>query len=215
MTEVGVDEIVPWAASRCVTVWRGERGAKARDKWVATAREAAKQARRSWLPVSRTAAVSTAALADRGADGVLVLHEEADDAAVERRAARPARSCWSSARRAASPTRRSTRSPRPARCRCGWARMSCVRRRPASPPWPSSRPASGAGNEQDSRGWSTAEVTLVSRRCDAGQPLVSSLVSPLECLRLCWHQCVQRRRRGDAGDVGGPTALLASVRAET
>lgn len=77
MTEVGVDEIVPWAASRCVTVWRGDRGAKARDKWVSTARAAAKQARRSWLPVIAEAAVSTAALTDRGAAAVLVLHEEA------------------------------------------------------------------------------------------------------------------------------------------
>ena len=78
MTEVGVDEIVPWAASRCVTIWRGDRGAKARDKWVATAREAAKQARRSWLPVIAESAASTAALADRGADAVLVLHEGAE-----------------------------------------------------------------------------------------------------------------------------------------
>jgi 16S rRNA (uracil1498-N3)-methyltransferase len=78
MTEVGVDEIVPWAASRSVTVWRGDRAAKARGKWVATAREAAKQARRAWLPVIAEAAVSTAALADRGADAVLVLHEGAD-----------------------------------------------------------------------------------------------------------------------------------------
>src|ERR1700712_4653096 len=51
MTEVGVDEIVPWAASRSVAQWRGERGAKSRDRWAATAREAAKQARRPWLPV--------------------------------------------------------------------------------------------------------------------------------------------------------------------
>jgi 16S rRNA (uracil1498-N3)-methyltransferase len=51
MTEVGVDEIVPWAASRSVVQWRGERGGRAREKWVATAREAAKQSRRSWLPV--------------------------------------------------------------------------------------------------------------------------------------------------------------------
>ena len=78
MTEVGVDEIVPWAASRCVTVWRGDRGAKARDKWVATAREAAKQARRSWLPIIADGAESTAALAGRGADAVLVLHEGAE-----------------------------------------------------------------------------------------------------------------------------------------
>jgi len=78
MTEVGVDEIIPWAASRCVTVWRGDRGAKARGKWVATAREAAKQARRSWLPVIAEPAASTAALTERGADAVLVLHEGAD-----------------------------------------------------------------------------------------------------------------------------------------
>ena len=51
MTEIGVDEILPWAASRSVAQWRGERGAKSREKWAATAREAAKQARRSWLPV--------------------------------------------------------------------------------------------------------------------------------------------------------------------
>src|SRR3954454_23118495 len=51
MTEIGVDEIVPWAAARSVAQWRGERGGRARDKWVATAREAAKQARRAWLPV--------------------------------------------------------------------------------------------------------------------------------------------------------------------
>jgi 16S rRNA (uracil1498-N3)-methyltransferase len=75
MTEVGVDEIVPWAASRCVSVWRGERGTKARDKWAATAREAAKQARRSWLPVVAAEAVSTKALATRSE--ILVLHEEA------------------------------------------------------------------------------------------------------------------------------------------
>ncbi|HEX5543199.1 MAG TPA: RsmE family RNA methyltransferase, partial [Micromonospora sp.] len=51
MTEVGADEIVPWAASRAVVQWRGERGVRSRQKWVVTAREAAKQARRAWLPV--------------------------------------------------------------------------------------------------------------------------------------------------------------------
>jgi 16S rRNA (uracil1498-N3)-methyltransferase len=51
MTEAGVDEIIPWAAARSVTQWRGDRGHRARQKWMATAREAAKQARRPWLPV--------------------------------------------------------------------------------------------------------------------------------------------------------------------
>jgi 16S rRNA (uracil1498-N3)-methyltransferase len=50
LTEVGVDVIVPWAASRCVAVWRGDRKDKALARWRATAREAAKQARRSWFP---------------------------------------------------------------------------------------------------------------------------------------------------------------------
>jgi 16S rRNA (uracil1498-N3)-methyltransferase len=50
MTEVGVDRIVPWAAARSVPVWRAERGARSLDKWRATAREAAKQSRRAWLP---------------------------------------------------------------------------------------------------------------------------------------------------------------------
>jgi 16S rRNA (uracil1498-N3)-methyltransferase len=50
LTEVGVDRIVPWAAARCVPVWRGERGARSLAKWRVTAREAAKQSRRAWIP---------------------------------------------------------------------------------------------------------------------------------------------------------------------
>jgi 16S rRNA (uracil1498-N3)-methyltransferase len=80
MTEVGVDEIVPWAASRSVAQWRGERGAKARDKWASTAREAAKQARRAWLPVvGGDPDCSTRQVAARlgAAAAAFVLHEEA------------------------------------------------------------------------------------------------------------------------------------------
>jgi 16S rRNA (uracil1498-N3)-methyltransferase len=50
MTETGVDAIVPWSASRCITQWKGERGAKSLAKWRATAREAGKQARRLRFP---------------------------------------------------------------------------------------------------------------------------------------------------------------------
>ena len=80
MTEVGVDGIVPWAASRSVAQWRGDRGFKARDKWVATAREAAKQARRAWLPeVAGEPDCSTKQVAARLGDAAaaFVLHEEA------------------------------------------------------------------------------------------------------------------------------------------
>ncbi|WP_229072147.1 16S rRNA (uracil(1498)-N(3))-methyltransferase [Actinoplanes sp. DH11] len=82
MTETGVDEIVPWAASRSVAQWRGERGFKARDKWAATAREATKQARRSWLPViAGDPDCSTKQVAARldGAAAAFVLHEEATE----------------------------------------------------------------------------------------------------------------------------------------
>ena len=82
MTEAGVDEIVPWAAARSVAQWRGDRGHRARDKWASTAREAAKQARRAWLPVvSGDPDCSTKQVAARlsGAAAAYVLHEEATE----------------------------------------------------------------------------------------------------------------------------------------
>jgi len=79
LTEIGVDEIVPWAASRCVSVWRGERAAKSHAKWESTAREAAKQARRSWFPVVPPLA-STADVVSllASADLAVVLHEKGE-----------------------------------------------------------------------------------------------------------------------------------------
>jgi 16S rRNA (uracil1498-N3)-methyltransferase len=61
MTEVGVDTIVPWAAARSIAKWRDERPL---ERWRATAREAAKQARRPWLPTVTTAQ-PTAAVAPK------------------------------------------------------------------------------------------------------------------------------------------------------
>ncbi|MBL0749631.1 16S rRNA (uracil(1498)-N(3))-methyltransferase [Nocardioides baculatus] len=80
LTEVGVDRVVPWAASRSVAVWKGERAAKSHAKWQATAREAAKQSRRSWLPTVMPLA-STADLAAivAEADLAVVLHEDGTD----------------------------------------------------------------------------------------------------------------------------------------
>ncbi|MFC7545381.1 16S rRNA (uracil(1498)-N(3))-methyltransferase [Plantactinospora sp. GCM10030261] len=82
MTETGVDEVVPWAAARSVVQWRGERGARAREKWVATAREAAKQARRAWLPtIAGEPDASTTRVSRRlaAAAAGFVLHEAATD----------------------------------------------------------------------------------------------------------------------------------------
>jgi 16S rRNA (uracil1498-N3)-methyltransferase len=80
-TEAGVDEVLPWRAARCVAKWEaGARGDKALGRWRSTAREAAKQARRPWVPPVGEP-VSTAALAARvaAADVALVLHESATD----------------------------------------------------------------------------------------------------------------------------------------
>jgi 16S rRNA (uracil1498-N3)-methyltransferase len=63
-TETGVDVIVPWRAGRSIVKWEdGPRGAKALARWRSTAREAAKQSRRAWVP-DVTAPVNTRQLAD-------------------------------------------------------------------------------------------------------------------------------------------------------
>ncbi|MFC4856571.1 16S rRNA (uracil(1498)-N(3))-methyltransferase [Actinophytocola glycyrrhizae] len=50
-TETGVDVIVPWRAGRSIVKWEdGPRGVKALARWRSTAREAAKQSRRTRIP---------------------------------------------------------------------------------------------------------------------------------------------------------------------
>lgn len=75
--ELGVDEIVPWQASRSVSRWEGPKAVKGRERWATIVREAAKQAHRSWVPVV-SAPVSTAELAARtAAQRVLLLDPSA------------------------------------------------------------------------------------------------------------------------------------------
>lgn len=78
LTEVGADVIVPWAASRSVAVWRGDRADRGLARWRSTASEAAKQSRRARFPDVRPLAttVDVCALV-RGAALGLVLHESA------------------------------------------------------------------------------------------------------------------------------------------
>lgn len=83
MTEVGVDEIVPWQASRSIVRWSGERADRSLEKWRSAVREAAKQSRRLWVP-EVVRAVSTRELAtmitELVAEGgqAYVLHEAAE-----------------------------------------------------------------------------------------------------------------------------------------
>ncbi|MEY4135910.1 MAG: hypothetical protein RL205_38 [Actinomycetota bacterium] len=78
LTQAGADIIVPWAASRSVTQWRGDRAEKSRAKWVQAARAATKQSRRARAPEIR----SIASLAEiralvSAASAAYLLHEEA------------------------------------------------------------------------------------------------------------------------------------------
>jgi 16S rRNA (uracil1498-N3)-methyltransferase len=76
--ELGVDEIVPWAAARSVVRWDGPRGQRTLERWRSTARAAAKQSRRAWLPsVAALASTRDVARLIRAAAGALVLHETA------------------------------------------------------------------------------------------------------------------------------------------
>jgi 16S rRNA (uracil1498-N3)-methyltransferase len=73
-----VARIVPWAAARSVAVWKGEREARSLARWRSTAREAAKQSRRSWFPEVAGLATTTDVAGLVGAATLaVVLHEEA------------------------------------------------------------------------------------------------------------------------------------------
>jgi 16S rRNA (uracil1498-N3)-methyltransferase len=81
MTEVGVDGVVAWQAERCVARWRADRAGKALARWQATAREAAKQSRRAWIP-DVTGPETTADVARRvaAAERAVLLDPDAPDA---------------------------------------------------------------------------------------------------------------------------------------
>jgi len=85
-TELGVDELIPWEASRSVVRWRGDRAQRSRRRWESVVTAATKQSRRHHVPVVASLAgeplvverIERAALA-------LALHQQADEplAAVE------------------------------------------------------------------------------------------------------------------------------------
>jgi 16S rRNA (uracil1498-N3)-methyltransferase len=78
MTEVGVDAIVPWAAGRSIAKWRPDREDKALGRWRTSAREAAKQSRRSRFPdVAGQATTADAVALVAEADLALLLDGQA------------------------------------------------------------------------------------------------------------------------------------------
>jgi 16S rRNA (uracil1498-N3)-methyltransferase len=84
LTEVGADVIVPWAADRCVAIWRGERAAKARERWRVAAVQAAKQSRRAWFPeVTEQAHLADAVRLVELASLAVLLDPDAADSAAD------------------------------------------------------------------------------------------------------------------------------------
>ncbi len=78
MTEVGVDEVVPWAAARSVTRWNADRADKALARWRSTAQVAAKQSRRARFPLIAPVATTQDVVGRLMAAAVsVILHEEA------------------------------------------------------------------------------------------------------------------------------------------
>lgn len=78
LTELGVDEVVPWQAERSVVRWPADRVDRGLTRWRSAAREAAKQCRRFRVPVV-SLPETTAELAQRIRQTALtaVLHERA------------------------------------------------------------------------------------------------------------------------------------------
>lgn len=79
MTEVGVDAVLPWTASRSVVTWDDERVERGVRRWRAAVTEAAKQSRRAWVPeVSTPVGTDELASRVRQADLALLLDADAD-----------------------------------------------------------------------------------------------------------------------------------------
>ncbi len=80
LTEIGVDEVVPWQASRSIVKWVPDRAERQLSRWRAVAREATKQSRRFRVPVV-TVPMSTRELALRIPETALtlLLHETASE----------------------------------------------------------------------------------------------------------------------------------------
>jgi 16S rRNA (uracil1498-N3)-methyltransferase len=84
-TELGVDAIVPWAASRSVSRWEGPKAEKGRQRWAAIVREAVKQSIRSWLPPVASVTSTDALPAALGGCRMLLLEPTATTALTELR----------------------------------------------------------------------------------------------------------------------------------
>lgn len=101
-TEIGVDQLIPWQASRSIARWTGAKVEKGRSKWLQVTQAAAKQSRRAWWPsvqplVSSKQLTNTISqVSDKAL--VLLLHESAQvgllGAVMDADLVRPLREVW-------------------------------------------------------------------------------------------------------------------------
>ncbi len=79
-TELGVDRIIPWQASRSISRWKGDKVTTGVARWQKIAAEASKQSLRAWIPqVER--AMTTQDIANLGEQHqLLLLDPDATDA---------------------------------------------------------------------------------------------------------------------------------------
>jgi 16S rRNA (uracil1498-N3)-methyltransferase len=80
LTEVGVDEILPWSAHRSIAKWDGEKIVKGRERWETVARESTKQSRRIAIPkIGTLQSIEDLVARVASADCAIVLHESAEE----------------------------------------------------------------------------------------------------------------------------------------
>ncbi|WP_018296056.1 16S rRNA (uracil(1498)-N(3))-methyltransferase [Corynebacterium lubricantis] len=77
-TQTGADAIIPWISHRTIARWTGPKVAKNVEKWQATAREAAKQSRRTFIPEVHDPVTSNQLKDIIAGKQALVLHEDAE-----------------------------------------------------------------------------------------------------------------------------------------
>jgi 16S rRNA (uracil1498-N3)-methyltransferase len=79
-TELGVDRIIPWQASRSISRWKGDKLTTGVARWQKIATEASKQSLRAWIPAVERA-MTTQDIADLGEQHqLLLLDPDATDA---------------------------------------------------------------------------------------------------------------------------------------
>jgi 16S rRNA (uracil1498-N3)-methyltransferase len=77
-TELGIDDVVPWAASRCVSIWSESKAERGVERWRTIVREASKQSIRAFIPEVHDYATTERLLEKMSRQLILVLDPTGD-----------------------------------------------------------------------------------------------------------------------------------------